>query len=155
MEIAGPDTRVPYGEALRALGWRLDAWAWREIRLDARDPALALAGRPRGRQPARVARRVLVPADVPALLAEGRRRRGAALLVPAPPPRPGTLAYREALRLIGQGLDRRRARLVRVIEHADGLIVQSVSPGAGLTTALVPWPILAARHQRGIRQRRP
>lgn len=147
--MAGDDLgrRVAHGEVLRALGRRLDAWGWYDIRLDARGPALALAGRSRASR--RVERRILPLDDMPAFLGAMWPWRGAPLPGRGRPPHPGGLGYQEALRLLGQRLDRRGARLVRVIEHPAGLIVQRLPPGAidtGLTTELVRWEVLQALH---------
>ncbi len=153
MEIGARGTPMPYGEILRTLGRRLDARGWGSLRLDARAAHLVLEARPLARRgpPERL---VLTPATLVRLLRETRGGRGADGAATAVPGHPVGLGYGEALRLIGQALDRRGARLVRVLEHPDGLIVQAFPPGAGLTTALVSWAALAALHRRAVRRRR-
>jgi len=149
---APPDADGLSAEALRALGWRLDAQGWRGLRLDARGPVLALAGQPPGpRPPARLA---LPPAALAGLVAGAARQRGWREPYRATRPRPGTLGYQEALRLLGRWLDRREARLVRLIEHGDGLIVQHRAPAGGaVATILVPWTDLASWHRAAVRRR--
>ncbi len=152
MKIGARRTPVPYGEILRTLGRQLDARCWGSLRLDARAAHLVLEARPAARW-GPTERLVLTPVALVRLLRETRGGRGIDGVATAVPRHPVGLGYGEALRLIGQALDRRGARLVRVIEHPDGLIVQAFPPGAGLTTVLASWPHLKVRHRQALAQR--
>jgi hypothetical protein len=146
---------APDTETLRALGRRFDALGARAIRLEARRAGLLLAAW-RPAEPRRYVARLAAP-DLPALLAEARGQRGCPEPDRVAPPRPTPLGYQEVLRLLGQGLDRRGARLVRLIEHSDGLIVQSArgdAAGGRVATELVRWADLAAKRRLAVGRRR-
>ncbi|HEY8599128.1 MAG TPA: hypothetical protein VIL85_11900 [Thermomicrobiales bacterium] len=155
MQIDAEGLTLSHQEALRALGWQLDMREWSSLRLDVRGADLAIEARPVAR-PGQIERAILAIPALSALLRIERRRRGLARASPTRPAHPTGLGYQEALRVLGQDLDRRGARLVRVIEHADGLIVQRLPAKASdtpLATELLRWETLQAQHERAIQRR--
>ncbi|HEY8597098.1 MAG TPA: hypothetical protein VIL85_01630 [Thermomicrobiales bacterium] len=155
MQIDADGLTLPYREALRALGWQLDRERLAGLRLDMRGEDLVIEAYPVAR-PGHVERARLAPAGVLALWNDERWLRYRPGAGHRPTPHPSGLGYREALRVLGQEMDRRGARLVRVIEHADGLIVQRLpaeASDAPLATELLRWETLQAQRERAIQRR--
>ena len=156
MASGGSGTAHPCGEILRALGWQLDMWGWRQVRLDVRGPVVILDGLVPTRQPRQIERRILQIDDLSSYLSVAQHRGRVQESGWPPVPSNGTPDYQEELRLLGQHLERRDARLARAIEHTDGFIVQHLRTGlrdAGLATEILRWDALETLQVLMIRRR--
>jgi len=157
VEIGGLGGRIPYGVILRALGRRLDTWGWGAIRLEVRGAAIVLDGQSRAGRSRPVARRLALADELPLLLQEGRQGQATSDGARSPRLAAGLATYQERLRLLGQYLDHHDARLMRLIEHGDGLIVQRLPTGSDEgrpVTELLRWETLRALQQTMVRRRR-